>query len=169
MNFPSIEDFFVAISKDTTSAELRVLFLSLGISEENLNDENLDIKGRRVWSNKAAGLQLDFKDVGFIQDIPYHDIDEGPWVLTNVIFWGQQEDVDSSYKGPKPYDLDYSMDRNTVRGIMLNNNLGAPKILGVSGNVDMWNVGSKEIKVNYSGSKGIRSISIGILIERNKK
>lgn len=168
MNPPTIEEFFAAIGKDTTSPELKSLLSKIGISEENLDDEKLDIKGRRIWLNEETGLQLDFKDVGLVRAIPYHDLDEGPWVLTNVIFWGEQEGSDIAYGGPKPYELDYSMDRDTVRSIMLSNSFGAPSILGVAGNVDMWAIGSTEVKVNYSKSKGIRSISVGVLIERKR-
>ncbi|HCF2456942.1 TPA: hypothetical protein NIA41_000498 [Pseudomonas aeruginosa] len=168
MKHPSIEDIFQAVGKDSESAPLQTIFSCLEIGVDQLRKYPANIKGRRIWSSDAGGLQLEFKDIGLLREIPYHDVDEGPWVLTNVIFWGEQEGSDIAYGGPKPYELDYSMDRDTVRSIMLSKNMGAPSILGVAGNVDMWAIGSTEVKVNYSKSKGIRSISVGVLIERKR-
>ncbi|UKB85832.1 hypothetical protein LF887_09480 [Chryseobacterium sp. MEBOG06] len=164
MNFPSIEEFISAIGRDSDSSELQLIFSKIGIKIKNLDDYRLDVKGQRLWSDDSAGLQLEFKDIGILREIPYHDIDEGPWVLTDVIFWGWREKTNSCYTGALPYGLDFSMSRASVRE-KISRELGQPEILGFSDNIDMWVLGTMKIAIDYAGKKGIRCISLGMPVE----
>lgn len=156
---PEIPEIYAAIGKDSESPELKLIFSKIGIEVKNLDDYQLGIKGQRLWSDDSAGLQLEFKDVGVLRNIPYHDIDEGPWVLTDVIFWGWQKETNSSYEGPLPYGLNFSMNREAVRKTV-SRDLGQPQVFGFSENVDMWMLGAVEMTVDFDGERGIRCISL---------
>lgn len=162
--YPTPENFLHAIHKDSNSPELNFIFSELKISRQDLDHYQLDVKGQRIWSNDILGLQLEFKDIGLLEKVPYHDIDEGPWVLTDVIFWGWQRETNTFYMGPLPYGLDFSMDRDQVR-IKLSTDLGEPEIFGFSNNIDAWRLGEVEITVDYDGARGIRCISLGLPVE----
>ncbi|HCF2456943.1 TPA: hypothetical protein NIA41_000499 [Pseudomonas aeruginosa] len=159
MNYPSIDNFFLAIGQDSDSAPLQAVFSSLGIGVSCLEKYPMNLEGLRIWSNLDASLQLEFKDIGLIRDIPHHDIDEGPWVLTDVIFWGWQKETNSSYEGPLPCGLNFSMSRESVREIV-SRDLGQPQVFGFSENVDMWMLGAIEMTVDFDGERGIRCISL---------
>lgn len=167
MNHPSIDDFFLAIGQDSESSPLQAVFSILGIGVSSLEKYPMDLKGLRIWSNLDAGLQLEFKDVGLIKEIPYHDIDEGPWVLERVIFWGQRKKK-KSYTGPMPYGLDFSMAREAVREAMANCGLGQATVTGSAGGVDVWVDKSVKVAIGYVEEGGVRSISMGIPDVRSK-
>lgn len=163
----NIDDIFTAIGQDSDSPELQRIFSSLCIDEKDLEKYPMSLEGRRLWSNQNAGLQLEFKDIGLIRDIPYHDIDEGPWVLTKFIFWGRRK-KGNPYDGPLPYNLDFSMSRQDVREKMDNYGLGKATVLGFSEDVDMWIDRSVEIALAYLEEGGIHSISMGMPVDRSK-
>jgi len=162
--YPTPENFLHAIYKDSNSPELNLIFSKLGISSQDLDRYQLDVKGQRIWSDDILGIQLEFKDIGLLADIPYHDIDEGPWVLTDVIFWGWQQETDTFYRGPLPNELDFNMSRDQVR-TKFSADLGEPEVFGLSKNVDVWRMGEVEIAVDYDGATGIRCISLGIPVQ----
>ncbi|MHB2082170.1 hypothetical protein [Pseudomonas asiatica] len=161
MNHPTFEEFACAINKNSESAELNLVFSKIGITVQNLHDYKLDVPGQRLWSDDAAALQLEFKDVGILNEIPYHDIDEGPWVLTDVIFWGWQRETNSYYTGPLPYELNFQLNRDSIRDKLLKK-LGKPSVYGISDNVDVWTLETIEMAIDYDGEKGIRCISLGL-------
>lgn len=162
-----MEELCAAIGKDTTSPELQQLFLVIGIGVKNLGHYPLRLPDRRLWADDAVGLQLEFKHVGALRDIPYHDIGEGPWVLTDIIFWGRQKPSkrkqapNGIYAGPLPCGLSFDMERDAVRKQVPD---GPPQVAGLSGEVDVWPLpGGAELLVSYSGeADGIRCVSIGI-------
>lgn len=96
-----------------------------------------------------------------LSEIPSRNIDDGPWVLTDVIFWGWRNNTGTSYDGPMPFGLNFLMSRDLVRS-QVPARLGAPMVFGFSGNVDTWTLGKLELAVDYDGEKAIRCISLGI-------
>ena len=158
---PSIGEFVCALNKDSESEELNLIFSKLGINVHNLDDYQLDVPGQRIWSDDTAGLQLEFKDYGLLNETPYHDIDEGLWVLTDVIFWGWQKETNTCYSGPLPYGLEFQLNRDSIRAKLFQA-LGKPEIFGFSDNVDVWSLGMIEMTVDYDGEKGVRCISLGL-------
>ncbi|WP_313441728.1 hypothetical protein [Stenotrophomonas sp.] len=161
MNHPTIEDFVAAIGRDSESQELETIFSSIGIQIQNLDDYRLGVSGHRIWADDAEGLQLEFKDVGLLSEIPYHDIDDGPWILTDVIFWGWRKETGTRYEGPLPCDLNFLMSKDQIRSDV-SADLGAPMVFGLSGNVDAWTLGKLELAVDYDGEVGIRCVSLGL-------
>ncbi|HBN8564159.1 hypothetical protein ACM7D6_00390 [Pseudomonas aeruginosa] len=167
MNYPSIDNFFLAIGQDSESAPLQAVFSSLGIGVSSLEKYPMNLKGLRIWSNLDAGLQLEFKDVGLIKDMPHHDIDEGPWVLERVIFWGQRKKK-RPYVGPMPYGLNFSMSREAVREAMANSGLGQATVTGSTGGVDVWIDGAVKVAVGYFEEAGVHSISMGMPVDKKR-
>ncbi|UKB85829.1 hypothetical protein LF887_09465 [Chryseobacterium sp. MEBOG06] len=168
INFPSIEEFTSAIGKDSESPELKMIFSKLEITEKDLN--RLTVKGYRVWSNGEAGLQLNLENIDFMNRLS-PPRNKGPWILTNIIFWNhliktKKKETMLCYKEPLPYRLDFLMSREKVRET-LSAPLGNPKIFGLSDNVDLWVSETFELRVNYAGEKGIRCISLGIIVDRS--
>lgn len=161
MHHPTVEAFISAIGKDSDAQEVRSVFTRIGIQLQNLDDYCLDVRGHRLWADDAVGLQLEFKDVGLLSEIPHHDIEDGPWVLTDVIFWGWRKEAGTAYKGSLPCGLNFMMSRDLVR-LEVAAELGMPVVFGLSGNVDAWTVGTLELAVDYDGEKGIRCISLGL-------
>lgn len=89
MKLPGIDVVIQAIGQDTSSAPLSRLLLDLEIGERDFRHYPLKL-GMRFWTDEENTLQLEFKDVGLLVDIPYHDLDEGPWVLTSVALWERE-------------------------------------------------------------------------------
>lgn len=161
MNHPTVEEFIAGIVRDSESQELETIFSRIGIQLQNLDDYRLGVSGHRTWADDAAGLQLEFKDAGLLSEIPYHDIDDGPWILTDVIFWGWRKEAATWYEGPMPFGLNFLMSRDQIRS-EVSADLGAPKVFGLSGNVDAWTLGKLELAVDYDGERGIRCVSLGL-------
>ncbi|MBH1841726.1 hypothetical protein I5W21_18980 [Stenotrophomonas maltophilia] len=161
MNHPTVEEFIAGIVRDSESQELETIFSRIGIQLQNLDDYRLGVSGHRIWADDAAGLQLEFKDAGLLSEIPYHDIDDGPWILTDVIFWGWRKEAATWYEGPMPFGLNFLMSRGQIRS-EVSADLGAPKVFGLSGNVDAWTLGKLELAVDYDGERGIRCVSLGL-------
>ena len=161
MNHPTVEEFIAGIVRDSESQELETIFSRVGIQLQNLDDYRLGVSGNRIWADDAAGLQLEFKDAGLLSEIPYHDIDDGPWILTDVIFWGWRKEAATWYEGPMPFGLNFLMSRDQIRS-EVSADLGAPKVFGLSGNVDAWTLGKLELAVDYDGERGIRCVSLGL-------
>ena len=166
MNYPDIDDLFSAIGQHSNSTALKTVFASLGIGVKNLQKYPFNLKGLRIWSAPGTGLQLEFKDVGLIEDIPYHDIDEGPWVLVKIRFWAQPDKKSKPYTGPMPYGLNFSMARNVVRETMEVGGLGQAVIIGSHGNVDSWVDRSVRVAVGYLDGGLIRSLSFAMPVDR---
>ncbi|WP_300689216.1 hypothetical protein [Chryseobacterium sp.] len=167
INFPSIEEFISAIGKYSESPELKIIFSKLEITEKDLTKFS-EIAGYQVWDNDEAGLQLNFERIDFM-NLVYN---KRPWILTDIIFWGHEKKPKKKetilcYKEPLPYRLDFSMSREKVREI-LSAPLGQPKIFGLSDNIDLWVSETFELTVDYAGEKGIRCISLGIIVDDRK-
>ena len=168
MNYPSVEVLVAAVGQDSESPALHQLFSELKIGEENLEKYPMNLAGRRLWWNEATRLQLELKSIELLKDIPSHNIDQGPWVLTKLTFWGVHK-KNGAYAGPIPYELDFSMVRDSIRNKMLNIGLGQATVLGFSEDVDMWQMEKVEITVEYfDDNDAIRCISIGVLIDRSR-
>ncbi|MCU1127290.1 hypothetical protein JAK51_13795 [Stenotrophomonas maltophilia] len=161
MNHPTVEEFIAALGRNSESQELEIVFSKIGIQVQNLDDYRLGVSGHRIWADDAAGLQLEFKDVGLLSEMPYHNIDDGPWALTDVIFWGWRKDTGTEYAGPLPCGLNFLMSRDQVR-LEVPADLGAPMVFGLSGNVDAWMLGKLELAVDYDGERGVRCVSLGL-------
>ncbi|MNM61379.1 hypothetical protein D3C81_726790 [compost metagenome] len=114
MNRPTFEEFIAEIGKDSASQELETVFSRIGIQLRNLDDYRLGVSGHRIWADDPIGLQLEFKSAGMLSEIPSRNIDDGPWVLTDVIFWGWRNDTGTSYDGPMPFGLNFLMSRDLV-------------------------------------------------------
>lgn len=155
----------VAIGKKTTDSEVALVFSMLEISEASLKKLPINIPTQRIWFEAENRLQLEFEDEAALLDKPYHDADEKSWVLTEVVFWANQ-DKGLPYTGSMPFDIDFSMSRDQVRIIMTANNLGAPEMAGLSGEVDVWAVDAIEITVDFSGvGSSIRCVGITLISE----
>lgn len=167
MKLPDIDVVVQAIGQDTGSASLSRLLLDLEIDETAFRRYPFNLAGMRIWTDKQDVLQLQFKDVGLLNDIPYHDLDDGPWVLTNVVFWGVKKSS-PAYAGSLPYELRCSMQRQEVRQRLSALDAGDPMEAGFSGEVDIWCVNGHELRVDFSGpGDSIRCISVGLPVDRS--
>jgi len=162
-----IETLISAIGKSSDSSYIKNLFTQIDIEEKDLQKYPMSLPGRRLWANDSLGLQLEFKDIGLLENIPYHDLDEGPWILTKLIFWGKRKNK-PLYSGLLPYGLNFGMTREETRGFLFNKGLGKSLTLGFSGEVDVWRLNNIELTAEYPESDDIiRCIAIGIPINRN--
>ncbi|WP_254051615.1 hypothetical protein [Stenotrophomonas sp. ZAC14D1_NAIMI4_6] len=169
MNLPNIDVVIQAVGQDTSSAFLSRLLLELEIGEVDFRRYPFNLAGRRIWTDSEGALQLEFKDVGLLKDIPYHDLDDGPWVLTNVVFWASEKNK-RAYSGPLPHGLNFSMSPHHVRERFAALNAGTPVEAGISGNVEIWSIGGMEFKVNFLGpGDSIRCVSVGIPVDRTDR
>ncbi|HEL3865640.1 MULTISPECIES: hypothetical protein [Stenotrophomonas] len=172
MKLPDIDVVMQAIGQDTSSAPLARLLLELEIGERDLRHYPLKLAGMRFWTDEENTLQLEFKDIGLLADIPYHDLDDGPWVLTSAAFWGPRKSKKNkkeelAYSGPLPCALSFSMLRRHVRGRLDALNAGDAVEMGFDGEVDVWCVGGLELAVDFSGpDDSIRCISLSVPIKR---
>ncbi|WP_313441729.1 hypothetical protein [Stenotrophomonas sp.] len=169
MNLPNIDVVIQAVGQDTSSARLSRLLLELEIGEVDFRRYPFNLAGRRIWTDSEGALQLEFKDVGLLKDIPYHDLDDGPWVLTNVVFWASEKNK-RAYSGPLPHGLNFSMSRHHVRERFSVLNAGTPVEAGISDNVEIWSIGGLDFKVNFLGpGDSIRCVSVGIPVGRTDR
>ncbi|MNM61378.1 hypothetical protein D3C81_726780 [compost metagenome] len=176
MKLPGIDVVIQAIGQDTGSASLSRLLLDLEIGARDFRHYPFKLAGRRLWTNEENTLQLEFKDIGLLADVPYHDLDEGPWVLTSVAFWGARTNKENikkrkkpAYSGPLPYELDFSMLRQHVRERLAALNAGSAMEMGFSGEVDIWCINGLELAVDFSGpDDSIRCIAVGVPIDRSE-
>ncbi|PJL59774.1 hypothetical protein B9Y82_13985 [Stenotrophomonas maltophilia] len=169
MNLPDIDVVIQAVGQGTSSASLSGLLQALEIDEADISRNPLKLTGRRIWTDEEGTLQLNFADIGMLADIPYHDVDDGPWVLTTAVFWASGKDR-HAYSGPLPHGLDLSMSRHCVRERFAALNAGNPVVAGISGNVDVWGIGGLELKVNFSGpGDSLRCVSVGIPVDRTHR
>lgn len=169
MNLPDLDVVIQAVGQDTSSASLSRLLLELEIDEADVSRNPLKLTGRRLWTDEEGTLQLNFKDIGLLKDIPYHDLDEGPWVLTTAVFWASGKNK-CAYSGPLPHGLNFSMSRQHVRERLAALNAGNPTVTGLSGNVDIWRIRGLEFNVNFSGpGDSIRCVSVGIPVGRTDR
>ncbi|MBH1841724.1 hypothetical protein I5W21_18970 [Stenotrophomonas maltophilia] len=177
MKLPGIDVVIQAIGQDTSSAPLSRLLLDLEIGERDFRHYPLKLAGMRFWTDEENTLQLEFKDVGLLVDIPYHDLDEGPWVLTSVALWGARVSKKNkvrkekpAYSGPLPCGLNFSMLREHVRERLAALNAGNAVEMGFDGEVDVWCVSGLDLAVDFSGpDDSIRCISVGLPIGRSDR
>lgn len=166
MNLPDIDVVIQAVGQDTSSASLSRLLQELEVDGAEFGRNPLKLTGRRLWTDEESLLQLEFKDIGLLADIPYHDLENGPWILTKAVFWGCGKN-NRAYSGPLPHGLNFSMSRKHVRDRFADLNAGDAMVIGLSGNVDMWSISGLECGVNFAGPNGsIRCISLGVQIKR---
>jgi len=161
INHPTVETFIAAIGKDSRAQELGLIFSIIGIHLQDLDDYRLEVWVRRLWADNEAGLQLEFRSAALSSQDHGHGLDDGPWILTDVIFWGWRKETGTSYGGPMPRGLNFPMSRDLVR-LQLQTELGDPIVFGFSSNVDVWMLGALELAVDYDGDKGIRCISLAL-------
>ncbi|PWQ85425.1 hypothetical protein DKY64_13545 [Stenotrophomonas maltophilia] len=175
MKLPAIDVVIQAIGQDTISAPLSRLLLDLEIGERDFRHYPLKLAGMRFWTDEENTLQLEFKDVGLLVDIPCHDLDEGPWVLTSVSLWGARVSKKNkvrkekpAYSGPLPCGLSFSMLRQHVRERLAALSAGNAVDMGLDGEVDVWCISGLELAVDFSGpDDSIRCISLSIPIKRS--
>lgn len=169
MNIPDVDVVIQAVGQDTSSAFLSRLLQALEIDEADVSRNPLKLTGRRIWTDEEGTLQLNFEDIGMLADIPYHDVDDGPWVLTTAVFWASGKNK-HAYSGPLPHGLDFSMTRHSVRERFAVLNAGNPFVAGILGNVDIWGIGGLEFKANFSGpGDSLRCVSVGLPVDRNQQ
>ncbi|WP_416056714.1 hypothetical protein [Stenotrophomonas maltophilia] len=167
MNLPNMDVVIQAIGQDTSSELLSRLLLELEIGEADFCRYPFNLAGMRLWTDSEEALQLEFKDIGLLKDVPYHDLDDGPWVLTDAIFWGARKDK-RAYAGSLPHGLSFSMLRPHVRERLAVLGAGDAVEMGFSGEVDIWWVSGLELAVDFSGpGDSIRCISVGLPIDRS--
>ncbi|MBV4481520.1 hypothetical protein [Pseudomonas khavaziana] len=153
MNYPSFELLSTSIGQNTESSQLKRLMEQLNISEKSLKKFPIDLPGQRLWADMDKGIQLELEDVSSLLHGDLHD-DEGPWILTDVTLWSEEESK-NTYKGPTPYDIQFSMTREHVRTIMNTRGFGSPKVGGFSENIDIWHSNEFNIFVDFSTRKQI--------------
>ena len=154
------DSFMAAVGRNSDEPELKKLFSLLGIGVGCLSDFPIRIPSQRLWTDEPARLQLEFKDAGVLGDMACHDAGEGPWLLTDVIFWGRDKGRDA-YAGPLPFGLSFTMDRASVRALM-EPSLGTPQVFGDQGTVDVWTFGAIEILVDCAGEGGHRCVALSV-------
>ncbi|MGO3983027.1 hypothetical protein ABI582_01450 [Pseudomonas sp. SAS7] len=168
MSTINTEALVKAVGKNSRSEPAQKMLSELNISEQDLKPHPLGLVGHRFWSNDEKGLQLEFEDIGLLENIPYHDIDDGPWTLTKLVFWGVRKKK-PTYSSILPYGLNFYTSREATRKKFRDDGFGEATQMGLSGEVDMWNIGSTEITIDFSGDeKAIRCIAIGVPINRNE-
>ncbi len=166
MKLPDIDVVIQAVGQDTSSASISRLLLELEIGEVDFRRYPFNLAGRRIWTDSEGSLQLEFKDIGLLKDIPYHDLDDGPWVLTDAIFWGVRKNK-RAYAGSLPHGLSFSMPRPHIRDRLGALGAGNAVEMGFSGKVDIWWVSGLELAVDFSGpGDSIRCASVGIPVDR---
>ena len=155
MNYPSIDQVIAAIGKHTENPEVISLLDTLGISESDF-EPIAGLNSHKLWIDGNHEIQLQFKDIGSLTDIPYHDIGEGPWVLTDVIFWSDVvKETKQSYGGPLPYGANFSLNKKEVQALF-----SEPRV-NDNDRVDSWNLGDHRLVINYEPKiQKIRSISL---------
>lgn len=167
MKLPDIEVLIQAVGQDTNSVFLSRLLLELEIGEVDFLRYPFNLAGRRLWTDKENALQLDFKNVGLLRDVPHHELDDGPWVLTKAAFWGIRKNK-RAYSGPPPYGLNFSMLRQHVRERLTALDAGGAMEMGFSGEVDIWGISGLELAVVFScPDDSIRCIAVGVPIDRS--
>ena len=158
MNYPSIEQVITAIGKHTENLDVITFLSTIGISESDFNIIE-DLKDRKEWADSDCKLQLDLKDVGSLTNIPYHDVGEGPWVLTDITFWSiVNSTTKQSYSGTLPYGLNFAMSKKEVQAL-----ISEPRVKD-SERVDSWEINNHKLVVNYDPkNQKIRCIGLSIL------
>ncbi|WP_314404256.1 hypothetical protein [Stenotrophomonas rhizophila] len=163
----STDTLVTSVGADSHSSLLKRLFAELGIGEDHLEKYPLNLPGRRLWSDEARGLQLDFKNAWLLGDDPRHAQHEGPWMLTKVVFWGARKKK-IPYSHPLPYGVNFQMSRDAARMALLESGFGEARQMGFSDEVDMWTRKGLEVTIDYSGEKdAIRCLTVGVPINRN--
>jgi hypothetical protein len=166
MHHPGIDAALAAVGNHSESDALQKLFAEMKINETDLRKHPFKLVELRFWSDEARGLQMEFEDAGLRTHIPNHDLGDGPWVLTNFVYWGARKNK-PAYGGPLPFGLDFSMSRDKVREVLHRHGLGVAAVMGFSGDVDMWDLTSGELTVDFSAlNDGIRCVAIGVPIDR---
>ncbi|QDI02514.1 hypothetical protein E4A48_01290 [Xanthomonas cerealis pv. cerealis] len=150
MNYPEPQHLVDTIGKDTDDARVQAIFGKFGITLDQLRPLSKKLKGQLRWSDFDHGIHMGFNDVGLLKKIPYHDVDEGPWVLVDVAFWAKGESkVD--YAGPLPFGLNFAMSRNEVKRHLSTNSL--PDCTSY-GDVDVWICNGVELAADFGGENG---------------
>ncbi len=100
------------IGKPHDSEMVLELFKELGIEWADVRCIDRDLQ-QYSWDSYEKGLQLDFEDEGELLDMPYHDPGEGPFILTNIGFWGGVDEF-TAYSGPLLKGIKMTDDQDTV-------------------------------------------------------
>lgn len=159
MYFPNPDIFAKAIGKPHTSREGQMLFDALGITEVDLEKHPMGLDDLRIWDDMDMGLQLGFEDAGTREEINSDPNRQGPWLVTEVIFWNVPTS-ERPYAGAKPFGLQFSMTRQEVRERV------TAKMTFEDASADAWELEGLELVVNYiEGTQAIRCVSYNTLQE----
>lgn len=149
--YPEPQDFVSAIAKPFDSEPGAKVVGPFGTtwSDAVKLDSGLEIY---TISAPLLGIDFTFKDEGIVFEREYHDAGEGPFLLTDVSFWGH-EDGYESYKGPLWKDLQLSDALADVQG-----KLGAPTSVGRR-DIHFWELPDFTLTIQWKAPKKIRVIS----------
>ncbi|QDI02513.1 hypothetical protein E4A48_01285 [Xanthomonas cerealis pv. cerealis] len=141
MNYPSPVKFIAAIDKSLGSASGSVIREAFQIKEFDLRPIIEGVIGEKEFVNKSLGIQLEFEDAGLREPSAYHDVGEGPWILTHAVF---RAGLNGSprYRGEIPYGVRFELSRQQIKEF-----LGEPSTSNIV--ADVWDKGSHRLVVNY--------------------
>lgn len=158
MSSISQEDLILVLGKTHDSAEGQAILSALGLEKSPLNNPYGTEIGCRTITSLDSGVNIGLEDIGVIEDIPYHDVGEGPWVITEI--WLRSGITHGgAYQGSLPHSISFEMRQDDVREL-----LGAPDISGVA---DVWKMGLYRLAVNYNPATR-KITSVGLQMSRDK-
>ena len=86
----SHSDAIDLLGRDQDDPKIKNLLNRLGVSFSDIKISDKDILNRSMEFKKLS-LSINFEDIGQLKKIPLHDIGDGPYILEDLTFWGNEE------------------------------------------------------------------------------
>lgn len=154
--YPTPEKVAAAIGAGVDSSAAREFFEYLGIEWKDftLLDKDLQLFG---CESKSDGYTIQARDEGFLRELPFHDAGDGPFVITEITFWGFKKKF-QKYGGELISDINFSSTFAEVKA-----KLGEPLSQAV---VDpempfAWLFGHYDVSIHWPNKNKHEIIAIG--------
>ena len=106
IKYPTPEQFMAALGKTHDSPEVKFVFEAMGVTWSDVKKFSKDLE-TRIYQSNELGFGFTFEDEGKIYEKPYHDIGDGPFIMTDCAFWGFNDETEV-YLGTLFKDLQFS-------------------------------------------------------------
>lgn len=129
----SHSDAIDLFGRDQDDPKIKNLLNRLGVSFSDIKISDKDILNRSMEFKKLS-LSINFEDIGQLKKIPLHDIGDGPYILEDLTFWGNEEGFSGRIDFP-------------VTGLTFNSNFGR-------GSHQTWPTHKKVLKIQQDQLHG---------------